>query len=210
MPAKPLPIIAPREGRARRLDAPMLVAAASELLDRDGLEGLTLASLASAAGVKPPSLYAHFGSLQELRSKVAAFGLLELEQELARSASGKSGAEAIRTICLAYRRYAKRRPGVYAATVAWTGAGHAEVELAGEALKTTVLQILSPSPESMRHAEKIHLLRMMRISMHGFVALEAARSFGEPVDPEETFQRLVNLLIDLVAARSKKQPTARR
>jgi AcrR family transcriptional regulator len=160
---------------------------------------LTLAALAEAAAVKPPSLYAHFASLQDLRSKVAALGLRELEQELARAAVGKAGADAIAAVCMAYRRYAQRRPGVYAATVAWTTASDTELEAAGSALKTTVLQILSPSPGGLAYAEQIHLLRLMRVSLHGFVALEAAQAFGEPVDPEETFRRLVDGLIRLIS-----------
>lgn len=213
MPRKPLPIIAPREGRARRLDGPMLIAAAAALVDRSGLDGLTLAALAAAAGIKAPSLYAHFRSLQHLRSKVAALGLRELDHELARAALGQSGSEAIRAVCMAYRRYARRRPGVYAAIVAWTAGGDPETEAAGAALKRTVLQIL-PAAAGADHAGQVHLLRMLWISLHGFVALEAAQAFGEPVDPEQTFDRLVDLLAGLVAppraqgARPQRRPPA--
>ncbi len=202
MPRRPLPIIAPREGRARRLDPATLIAVAGELVDRDGLNALTIAALADAVGVKPPSLYAHVRSLQAVRQMIAALGLQELEHALARASVGRSGDEAIGAICRAYREYALERPGVYAATVMWTGEKDDAVEAAGAALKATVLQILSPS--KMDHAEQIHLLRLMRISLHGFVALEAAHAFGEPVDIEETFARLVDLLTGLARSGARR------
>lgn len=34
--------------------------------------------------------------------------------------------------------------------------------------------------------------------MHGFIALEMARAFREPIDPEETFKRLVEQLVVLI------------
>jgi AcrR family transcriptional regulator len=140
-------------------------------------------ALAAALGVKPPSLYAHVSSLQELKSGIAILGLKELEIELARSSVGKSGPDAVRALCWAYRRYAKRRPGVYLATVLWTPQNDPAVHAAGRALKGTVLKILPQSNTRTKFAEQIHLLRILRISLHGFVALKMASAFGEPVDP---------------------------
>jgi WHG domain-containing protein len=37
----------------------------------------------------------------------------------------------------------------------------------------------------------------LRISLHGFVALKMASAFGEPVDPEQTFERIVEQLTGL-------------
>jgi AcrR family transcriptional regulator len=162
------------------------------------LDALTLAALAYATGVKPPSLYAHIESLDALRRMLAAFGLHELEQELARACLGLSGEDAIQGACQSYRRFARRRPGVYAATVFWTNSQDASIAIAGEALKATVLRILWPSAPAAGYSEQIHLLRLMRISLHGFVALEAAHAFGEPVDIDETFQRLTGNLTGLI------------
>lgn len=196
MPNASLHSLAPRQGRARRLDAASLLAAAAELADRDGPEALTLAALAQAAGVKPPSLYAHLASLHALRRSLAAQGLRELEAEIARACVGVAGPEAVAAACHAYRAYARRRPGLYAATVLWTSEQDAAIAEAGAALKSTVLRILAPSVAD--PAEQIHLLRLLRIALHGHVALEAAHAFGEPVNVEETFARLVASLTALV------------
>jgi AcrR family transcriptional regulator len=198
MPKSPLASIMPREGRARRLDLQTLVTVAGELADRDGPDALTLAALAQATGIKSPSLYAHVESLVSLRRKLAALGLRELEQEIARACLGVSGGEAVKAACYAYRDYARRRPGVYAATVLWTSDQDEDIAAAGALLRNTVLRVLQRSPASDDHDEQVHLLRLMRVSLHGYVALEAAHAFAEPVDVDETFGRLVSLLTGLV------------
>jgi AcrR family transcriptional regulator len=198
MPQKPLATVPPRLGRARRLDRGTLITAAAELVDRDDPDKLTLAALADALGVKAPSLYAHIASLQQLKTGIAVLGLRELEIELARASAGKSGKDALKSLCWGYRAYAKRRPGVYLATVLWTASDDEDVRAAGNALKDTVLKAFPLSSKRNKGAEQIHLLRLMRISMHGFIALEMARAFGEPVDPEETFKRLVEQLAALI------------
>jgi hypothetical protein len=38
----------------------------------------------------------------------------------------------------------------------------------------------------------------MRVSLHGFVSLEAAAAFGEPVDVDITLGRLVEALTEIV------------
>lgn len=199
MRQKRLTAVSPRQGRARRLDPSILTIAAAELVDRDGPENLTLAGLADALGVKPPSLYAHVESLQQIKSRIAVLGLKELELEIARASVGKSGPDAVRAICWAYRNYAERRPGVYFATVAWTPNDDDDVEAAGNLLKSTVLSVIArPAKRKAAPPEQIHLLRMLRISLHGFVSLKMANAFGEPVDPEETFRRLVERLAMIV------------
>jgi AcrR family transcriptional regulator len=51
------------------LDSAAVVSAAAELIERRGFEALTLSALASELGVKPPSLYAHVGGLDDLRRR---------------------------------------------------------------------------------------------------------------------------------------------
>jgi len=51
----------PRAG----LTAEAVVAAAGALADERGLDGVTLSELAGRLGVRPPSLYAHVGGLED-------------------------------------------------------------------------------------------------------------------------------------------------
>ena len=56
---------------AVRLDKPAIVAAALDLLDEAGLDGLSTRRLATVLGVKGPSLYWHFKTMGELHDHMA-------------------------------------------------------------------------------------------------------------------------------------------
>jgi AcrR family transcriptional regulator len=93
-----------------------VVTLALETIDELGLDGLTLAEIAGRAGVKVPSLYKHIASLEVLRSAVATEATRELAQELRVAAIGVSRTAALESLAHAYRGYALRHPGRYAAT----------------------------------------------------------------------------------------------
>jgi hypothetical protein len=50
--------------------------------------------------------------------------------------------------------------------------------------------------------DAIHATRIIRASLHGFVSLEASNGFGLPLDIDETFARLTQLLDRGLAARA--------
>jgi TetR/AcrR family transcriptional regulator, tetracycline repressor protein len=54
------------------LDRPMMIAAALDLLDEFGLDGLTLRRLASRLDVQAPAIYWHFKNKQELLDEMAS------------------------------------------------------------------------------------------------------------------------------------------
>jgi hypothetical protein len=50
--------------------------------------------------------------------------------------------------------------------------------------------------------DAIHATRIIRASLHGFVSLEASKGFGLPLDIDETFARLTQLLDRGLTARA--------
>src|SRR5215831_17825241 len=54
------------------LDRTKMIAAALELLDEEGLEGLTLRRLATKLKVQAPAIYWHFKNKQELLDEMAS------------------------------------------------------------------------------------------------------------------------------------------
>jgi AcrR family transcriptional regulator len=93
-----------------------LVAAAAELADEVGFAGVTLSALARRFGVKDASLYAHVRGLRELRTRLALLAGGEMIDEIAAAVAGRAGREALAAFAGAYRDYALRHPGRYAAT----------------------------------------------------------------------------------------------
>jgi AcrR family transcriptional regulator len=174
----------PRAGLA----ADSVVAAAAALADAEGLEGLTLARLAAALGVQPPSLYAHVGGLPDLRRRLAARGARELAAVMGTAAAGRARGEALAAVAAAYRDYARAHPGTYAAAQR-----PAELDQAdGQAAVDVVLAVLRGY--GLEGDEAIHATRIVRVALHGFAALEAGEGFGIELDLDDTFERLVAVL----------------
>lgn len=170
---------------------------AAELADRDGINALSFTALAKALGVKPPSLYAHVSNFAELRQKIVVFGLNELEREIMRAGFGRSGTEALREVCAAYRAFALRRPGVYAATTLWPSPENAEVREATTRFNDLAMQIMEPLFHGLDRPERVHRLRIIRSALHGIASLEQAQAFWDPVDVDKTFEHMVDMLIDM-------------
>lgn len=176
----------PRAG----LDAGAVVDAAAALADEAGLSGLTLAALAARLGVRTPSLYAHVDGLPQLRALLAQRGACELSDAIRTAAAGRAGPDALREVAHAYRDYARRHPGTYAAMQAPddrpenVAAARELVELIAAVLRGYALQ----------GDAVIHAIRAVRSALHGFVALERAGGFAMPYDVEESFTVLLTLL----------------
>jgi AcrR family transcriptional regulator len=168
-----------------------VVAAAARQADERGLEAVTLAGLASSLGVRPPSLYAHVGGLEDLRTRVAARGAEQLAGALQQAAAGLAGSEALSAVAAAYRAYALAHPGAYAALQRAPGRSEASVEAAGRVV-AVVLAVLGGY--GLEGERALHATRAIRSALHGFVLLETQQGFGLPLDLDESFAALVAVL----------------
>jgi len=180
---------------ARRpgLDESVVVRAAADLVDAEGIDALTLARLAERLGVRTPSLYNHIAGLEDVRRGLALLGVRELEARLARAAIGAAGEDGAFALAEAYRRFAKERPGLYAATLRAPDPDDGALQQAAAELMDVVRAVLAPY--KLRGAEETHAIRAWRSLVHGFVSLEVAGGFGLPLDLNESFRRLIHLFI---------------
>jgi AcrR family transcriptional regulator len=171
------------------LDPESVVTAAARLADAEGLEAVTLARLAGDLGVRAPSLYAHVDGLGDLRRRLAARGARELGDELREAAAGRAGTDALQAVAEAYRSYAHRHPGAYAAvqSARATTGGQAAEQLVG-----VVLAVLRGY--GLGGDDAVHAARVLRAALHGFVSLEAEGGFGIPLPLDESFTLLVEVL----------------
>jgi AcrR family transcriptional regulator len=181
----------PRAG----LDAEAVVAAASALADDEGLPALTLARLAGRLGVRSPSLYAHIGGLEDLRTRVATRGALELTAALQAAAAGRAHTGALEAVADAYRAYAHAHPGVYAAIQrAPAASSEPDAEHAAAAAELVGVLVAVLRGYGLRDDDGIHGVRMLRAALHGFVSLEREGGFAMAIDVDESYRRLVNTL----------------
>jgi AcrR family transcriptional regulator len=177
----------PRAG----LTAEAVVTGAAELADEQGLDAVTLARLASRLGVRPPSLYAHVGGLDDLRARLVARGAAQLADSLQAAAAGRAGADALAAVADAYRAYARAHPGAYTALQRAPAPDEEGAEAAARVLAVMLAVLAGYGLEG---EPALHATRAIRAGLHGFVLLEAQGGFGLPLSLDESFATLVAML----------------
>jgi len=177
----------PRQG----LDTQAVVDAAAALADAEGLEAVTLARLGAQLGVRAPSLYSHVDGLDDLRRRVATRGAWQLAGELQAAAAGRARGDALAAIADAYRAYARRHPGAYAALQRASNDSGPAAAAAASVVDVVVAALRGYGLEG---EDAIHAVRIVRAALHGFVALENDGGFGLPLARDESFGRLIAVL----------------
>ena len=165
---------------------------ASRVADEGGLDRLTLAAVATRLGVALPSLYKHVRGMDALQQGIATGAVRELTAVLTTAAVGRAGRDALAALADAYRDYAHRHPGRYAATLRAPRADDPAHVAAGVAAVDVIYAVLAGYGLSGPAA--IDATRVLRSALHGFVSLEAAGGFGIPQDVDRSFARLVDAL----------------
>ncbi len=176
----------------RSLTREGIVRAAVDLVEKDQLYDIGISAVAEQLGVRPSALYHHVDNLESLRREVAVVAVDRLAETLRDAAVGRSGAAAVRPIASAYRSFAHTHAGLYAFTVSI-----ATEDPARSAASRRVVSLLRQVVEGwgIEGDEAVHLARVMRSALHGFVTLEYAGDFVLEQDPDATFERLVDMLV---------------
>ncbi|MBI3943831.1 MAG: WHG domain-containing protein [Chloroflexi bacterium] len=178
------------------LDTAIVVKAAADLVNTAGIEALSLSRLAGQLGVQTPSLYNHIHGLPGLYRELALLNARTLEDRLSRAAVGKSGPAALMAVAQAYRAYIKESPGLYMASLRASGT-QTPVDVELQAAETRIVEVALAVVASLglQGDDALHAVRGLRSVVHGFATLEVAGGFGLPLDCDESFRRLVQMLI---------------
>jgi AcrR family transcriptional regulator len=179
----------PRQG----LDTARVVDEAARIADADGLSEVTLARVAATLGVRAPSLYNHVEGRGGLMRLVSLRGSSALGETLRDAGVGRAGADAVRALGHAYRDFARRHPGLYAATVRAPAADDTEAKEAAARVVSVVVAVLAGF--GLEGDLALHHVRVIRSGLHGFVTIEAAGGWGLPLDLDESFELLLATLI---------------
>ena len=134
-----------------------LLKAAETVLERDGLQGLTLRAVAREAGVSHAAPTHHFGDLTGLVSELAAIGFRQFNAAMAAAdSSGPSPLDKAMARAKAYVAYARAHPGMY-----------------GLMFRTERLDMTRPSLHEAAHASFAGLAGAIAASRHEQIAAEA-------------------------------------
>lgn len=178
----------PRAG----LDRARVLAEASAIADAEGLSRLTLARLASALNVRPPSLYNHVASLEAVLEALTAQGLRDLLVASRHAVAEREGFAALRAVAHTQRRYAGAHPGRYAATLRSVALHGPEAQQAGEAYLAFILEVLAGC--GVEGESALHAVRCLRAALRGFIDLEHGGGFGMPLEVDRSFEALLDML----------------
>lgn len=169
-----------------------VVDVAGALADEAGISGLSFAALAERLGVKVPSLYKHVTSLEAVRQAISVRAKAELADALGGAAIGRSDGDALRAIATAYRAWAGAHPGRYETTLRAAAPGDpADVAASSRAVEVIFAALAG---YGLDREASVDATRMLRSSLHGFVALEAAGGFMLPVDLDRSFDTMIAAL----------------
>jgi AcrR family transcriptional regulator len=174
-------------GRAG-LNTATVVEAAAEIADADGLEAVTLSTVAARLAVKPPSLYSHVGGLPDLRERLAVLATTELADALTPAVAGRAAGDALREAGRAYRRWALAHPGRHAALQFVQSRDDPAPQRAVDLLVSVMRGY------ALEGDDAIHAVRGMRAAIYGFVTLETGGGFGIPLDTDDSFEWLLSLI----------------
>lgn len=164
-----------------------VTAAGVRVLEREGLKGFSLSSVAADLGVKPPSLYHHLRGIEGLKEAVAVEGWSLLVQSVPPLPDDPRAA--LRTLATSYRAFTLAHPDLYRlmGETPFRADNPRLQPLTVEALR--LFQSLEVPPE---HA--VHLVRGLRSVLHGFVQLELAGQFQLYAPAEDSFAWMTELV----------------
>lgn len=180
------------------LTAERVTIAGAELADEVGLERLSMSQVARRLGVKDASLYTHVRGLEDLRGRIALLAADEKTLRIAEATAGRAGKDALVAYANAWREYAHRHPGRYAATQA---AIRLDPELAAAApgpRRAVELTYGMLRGYGLSEPDLTDAVRLLRSTFHGFVALEAAGGFAHQRAPQRSWDRALDALHTLL------------
>jgi AcrR family transcriptional regulator len=159
---------------------------ARRLIEAAGPEALTLGAVASAAGIKTPSLYKHFADRAALLKAVEIGIIHELEAHIRREMHGTDPRSRLKALARAYRQFGKDAPNRY--RVIYSGNAFIDPEI-----RAACLFAAQPLFEELRAAgvaepRVLPLSRTMVPFLHGFVLMEIGNAFSLGGDVDEAFE----------------------
>lgn len=175
------------------MDKDIIISKAVELVNKVGIEHITLKMLADNLGVKSPSLYNHINGLDDLKEQLMIYGWKQTEQRILHTVIGMSGYDAIRAMCYAFYDYATENPGVFDVMLWYNKFQSDEMEMATSELLSIIFKITKSL--NLPDDYCFHLIRTFRGFLEGFFLLVNNGSFGHSLPIMTSFDISINILI---------------
>ncbi|NPD16549.1 TetR/AcrR family transcriptional regulator [Xinfangfangia sp. D13-10-4-6] len=152
--------------------------AARDILDREGVSGLSARAIAREVGYTAASIYNVFGSMSDILMEVNRETFVELEKLIAGLPANEPPSARLHLLCQAYISFMRRNPALWNALFGGTRHRETFPEWYAEAIRrlfgqlTHLLMAHAPGLEPER-AQR--LTEQLYVAIHGAVALESDR-----------------------------------
>jgi len=175
-----------------RLTTAIVVEAAVDLADSEGLSALGISSVARVLGVKPASLYEHVDGIADLLDGAQSFALGVLGARLADALAGRAGRGAVRAFAEAHRACAAERPGVWSLVQRVASPATAASPEAARVANLTLATLRDyPIPPE----QQVHAARLIGATINGFLNLARSEAFSyRPETSDASWASTVNAL----------------
>jgi AcrR family transcriptional regulator len=194
--------------RSRDLES-VLLQAGDAVLRRDGLDGVTVRSVATEAGVAPMGVYSRFGSKEGLVDALLIQSIDDLQRAVA-SRGEPDPTERLRSSARRYRQWALANPQHYQAIfLSRRGLGTVEI---GEHLAAVYEVGYSMHEFAMAHGviqagDPRESCARFWCATHGAIAFEL-HSLVLPEDADRNFEAVLDMVLQGLAATPAATPAA--
>jgi AcrR family transcriptional regulator len=160
----------------------LIIQAATEIVEQDGLEGLSAREIAKRIGYSPGTLYNVFENLDDLLLTIEARLLDRLAEQLAKTEAAGTPQERLRRLTKAYFAFSQERPKLWNLLIEHRlPAGRDVPEWYRAKLESLLVPLeaaLAPLVADADSAAKKHAARTLWVGVHGMTSLSAVDKFS--------------------------------
>ena len=172
----------------------LIIKASADIVNKIGLNSLSLKIIAEELNIKSPSLYNHISSLEEVKQRLMVYGWKQIEEKMIDSAVGVSGYEALKNMCNVFYDYATNNKGIFTAMLWYNKYESDEKQNATTRLFNMLFKImksLNITDENINH-----IIRTLRGFLEGFSLLVNNNAFGNPISIKESFDLSLEIIMN--------------
>jgi AcrR family transcriptional regulator len=175
-----------------------VVAAGRAIVEREGLGALTMQAVASAVGVRAPSLYKRVEGRDGLVRLIADQAATELAADLDGAVGGEDPAADLRALAAAFRAFALRHPATYPLLFdpRLAGVSPEARDRSADAVRRVAAGLAGEDRE-------LPAARMVVAWAHGFVTMELAGAFQLGGDVDEAWEFALDGLVTALGRRRR-------
>ena len=176
-----------------------IVDAGRRILEADGLDGLTLQSVAQTVGVRAPSLYKRIDGRGDLVRRIGNAVALDLGAAIRAAATSGEPSDDLRAMAHAVRDFARNQPRGYALLFAplsdeWRIDSDLNDQI-GAIVTRKAAEMTGP-------ADALHAARTVVAWLNGFLAMEQAGAFRMGGDVDQAFDYGIGAILAGLEGRS--------